>query len=142
MSANWLHEKAGVVAVVNPANLNNSTNDSAAIDMSKFHEVLAVLLLGSVDNTFDMKFRESDTSGGTYSDISGKAITQLTSTDDNKQALLSLRADEITTGKQFVKLRVTVGNGTTNLGAAVVLGVPRIAPATDDDLSSVAQVVS
>ena len=38
---------------------------------------------------------------------------------------------------------MTVGNGTTNLVSAVALGIkPRFGPATDDDLATVAQVVT
>ena len=41
-----------------------------------------------------------------------------------------------------VRPRVVMGNGTSNFGCVVVLGVPRFAPATDDDLAQVAQVVA
>jgi hypothetical protein len=141
MSSHWLHEQAGVVATIDPANHNNSTQNSDYIDMAKFHEVMAVLLLGSVDNTVDFKLREADDTGGTNEqDVSGKAITQLTGSSDNKQAVLALRADECS--KRYVRARATVGNGTTNIVAAVVLGVPRFGPATDDDLADVAQVVT
>src|SRR4051794_5164186 len=119
----WGHESWGVVATIDPANNNNNTFLSDAVDMSKFSEIMAILVLGAVDNTIDMKLRDSASSGGTYADISGKAITQLTGgTQDNNQYIISLKAEELNAGAQFVKVSVTVGAGTTNILGVVVLG--------------------
>ena len=141
----WLHEVAGVVGTVDPANKNNSTSLTDAIDMSKFSEVMFVVLTGDMDNTLDFKVQEAATSGGSYSDLSGKAVTQLAahaSNNDNKQLIVSVKSEELSAGKQFVKGSLTIGNGTTNICGVVALGVPRYAPATDDDLSDVVQVVA
>ena len=113
-----------------------------AIDMSLWHEVMAILQLGAIDNTID-KARDSATSGGTYADTSGKAITQLTGgTRDNNTYVISLKSEELTGSGRYVRPRVTVGNGTSNFGCVIVLGAPRFGPATDDDLAQVGQVVS
>ena len=138
----WPHELAGVVAKINPANNNNSTQNSDSVDLSKFHAAMFILLLGSVDNTNDFKLQES-ADASSWSDLSGKAITQLAGTDDNKAAVISVRSDELSSGKRYVRCVNTVGNGTTNITAAVGLGFfPRYGPATDDDLAAVAQIVS
>ena len=112
----WLHEVAGVVGTVDPANKNNSTSLTDAIDMSKFSEVMFVVLTGDMDNTLDFKVQEAATSGGSYSDLSGKAVTQLpahASNNDNKQLIVSVKSEELSAGKQFVKGSLTIGNGTT-----------------------------
>lgn len=143
---NWLHERAGVVATIDAKDQNNQSGVlSDAIDMSKWSEIMAILNCGDVDNTFDLKLTEAATSGGSYSDITGKAITQLAAhatNNDGKLCIISLKAEEMSAGKQFVKASLTVGNGTANPCAVIILGVPRYGPATDDDLSDVAQVVA
>ena len=140
---NWLHEKAGVVSTIDPANYNNSTQNTDYVDISKFSEVLFVVALGAVDSTTDFKLREAQDTGGTgEQDLTGKAMTQLGAADDNKQVVVSVKAEELSNNYRYVRGRLTVGNGTTNIVAVVGLGVPRYAPATDDDLSSVAQVVA
>lgn len=138
----WPHEQAAVAAKINPANNNNSTQNSDAVDLSKFHAAMFVLLLGSVDSTNDFKLQES-ADAASWSDLSGKTITQLGATDDNKAAVISVRSDELSAGKRYVRCVNTVGNGTTNQTAAVGLGFfPRYGPANDDDLAAVAQIVT
>src|SRR5262245_23290463 len=138
----WPHEQAAVVAKINPANNNNSTQNSDSVDLSKFHAAMFILLLGSVDSTNDFKLQES-ADASSWSDLSGKSITQMTGTDDNKVAVISVRNDELSSGKRYVRCVNTVGNGTTNLTAAVGLGLfPRYGPANDDDLAAVAQIVA
>ena len=141
---NWLHERAAVVGTIDPKAGNNETLLSDAVDMSKFSEIMVVVQQGDVDNTLAAKLTEAATSGGSYSDISGKAITSTSAhatNNDGKVYVIGLRSEELTAGKQFVKLSVTLGNGTSNPTSAVILGVPRYGPGTDDDLSDVAQVI-
>jgi hypothetical protein len=141
MSVQLPSERSTIVSVVNPANNNNATANSAAIDMSKFHEALFVLLLGAVDNTTDFKLQESVDGSSGWTDINGKAITQLGGTDDNKQAIINLKTPEMT--KRYARGVVTNGNGTTNIVAMVALGQrPRFGSAADDDLASVAQITN
>ena len=110
--------------------------------MSKFREALLVVQTGSSDSTVDAKLQESNDPGfaSGNSDISGKAITQL-SAQSNKVVLINLKAEKMT--KRYLRGVVTVGNGTTNLVAAVLLGVkPAFGPASDDKLAAVAQIVT
>jgi hypothetical protein len=140
-------ERAAVVATIDPANHNNSTVNSDYVDLSKFHEAMFILQLGAVDNTVDFKLRESrDTSGTGEQDMTGKAITQLTGTDDNKVAIINVKANELTAQPnpyRYVRASATVGNGTTNIISCVGLGMrPRIGPGSDDDLADVAQIIT
>lgn len=140
----WPDERAAVCATIDPFNGNNAATASDAIDMSKFGEALFVLLIGACDSTVDFKLQESANSdGSSASDLSGKVITQETGgDDDNKQWVISVKSEELSSGKRYVKALVTIGNGTTNLIAVVGLGMrPRFGPASDDDLSSVSQIV-
>jgi hypothetical protein len=90
--------------------------------------------------TLDLKAQDSATSGGTYADISGKAITQLTQagTDSNKQAILNLRSDELNSGARYVKFAMTVATATSDAGL-IVLGFPRYS--TEADLAAVDEIV-
>ena len=142
-------ERAAVVGKIDPALRDNTTADTDVVDMSKFAEAMFVFQCGATDITVDFKLLESDASGGTYTDISGKSITQFAATDDNKVAVINLKAEELgqgvgTAAKRYVKGRITVGDGTTGAyTAALALGMkPRFAPASDDDLAAVAQIVT
>jgi hypothetical protein len=89
--SSWLHERFGVVSTIDPANLNNATSNGDYVDMSKFHEIIAVLQLGAIDSTVDFSLRQSDdTSGTNEAVVSGKSITQLTGgTQDNNTYVIS-----------------------------------------------------
>ena len=138
----WPHERAILAATIDPVNNNNASFNTDNVDLSKFHEAMFVLVLGAVDTTVDFKLQESS-DGSSFSDLSGKAITQMGGTDDNKQAIVSLKSEELSSGKRYVRGRLTVGNGTTNICCVVGLGMrPRFGPASDDKLSDVSQIVS
>ncbi|MFO0845881.1 MAG: hypothetical protein U0797_26450 [Gemmataceae bacterium] len=138
------YERVAVVGTIDPQNGNNSTLSTDYVDMSKFAEALFVFQLGAVDNTVDCLVRESTTtSDGGGQTLSGKSATQLTSSDDNKQVVINVKAEELSIGYRYLRGRMAVGNGTTNMVSCVALGlVPRFGPASDDDLADVAQVVT
>lgn len=139
-------EQMTVAGKIDPQSANNTTKATDYLDMSKFHEALFVLQVGAIDAVIDFKLQEATDSGGTgLQDLSGKAITQLAATDDNKIVLVNLRADELTvsSGYRYVRGLATLGNGTAQLVAAVALGVsPRSGPASDSKLAAVAQIVT
>lgn len=140
----WPHERAAVVGKIDPADANDSTVNTDYVDMSKFHEALFIFQLGAVDITVDCLVREStNTSDGGGQTLSGKSATQLTGNDDNKVVVISVKSEELSNGYRYLRGRMTVGNGTNNFVSAVALGMrPRIAPASDDDLAAVAQIVA
>ena len=102
-----------------------------------------ILTVGNTDATVDFKLQESAATSSGYTDISGKAITTFSATDDNKQAIINLDASEMGSLKRYVRGVITAGSGTVCVVAMLALGFsPRFRPATDEDLASVAQVVS
>lgn len=137
-------ERIAVVGKIDPANNNNSSVNTDYVDMAKWHEALFIFQLGAVDSTTDCLVRESTTtSDGGGQTLSGKSATQLTSSDDNKVVVINVKAEELSPGYRYLRGRMTVGNGTTNMGSAIALGVvPRFGPASDDDLAAVAQIVT
>ena len=140
-----LADMLAVVATVDPGNLSAGSHSTDAVDMSKFEEVMFIVAVGTLgtSGTVDFKVQESDQAAGTYSDISGKSITQLTDAgnDDNKQAVVVVKASELTPGKRYVKGVLTVGTAASDACVVAIAGKPRYAPASAFDLSSVDEIV-
>ncbi len=152
-------ETVAVLATIDPdANAAGALN-SDWCDMSKFDQLMAILLLGEWDSssTIDFKLTQATTSGGAgEKDITSKAITQIVSGSPavfDKQAIINLRADEldIPNGFRYVRAVATTADSnspadspaTTIDYAAVLLGFgARYGPAYDNDLASVAEIVT
>tara|TARA_R110000824_G_scaffold122689_2_gene280048 strand:+ start:53 stop:499 length:447 start_codon:yes stop_codon:yes gene_type:complete len=139
-------ERAAIVATVDPANTGAGATDTDEVDHSQWNTTQWTLMLGTMasTSTVDFKLQSASSSGGSFSDITGKAITQLTEagSDDNKQVVINLRADELTSGDRYVKGVVTVA-AAASWASVLTLGFDaRHAPASDNDLSSVDEIVS
>lgn len=97
--------------------------------------------------TLDAKLiQATDPSGTSSKDTTGKSITQLTQagTDSDKQAVINCGGDDLDAANNFthVALLLTVGTATSYAGA-VLLGLdPRAGAASDNDLSSVDEIVA
>jgi len=134
-----------VIGVVDPDANTAAAYDTDEIDMSLWHRIQAVVLAGTLGSsaTLDFKLQDASSSGGSFSDITGKAITQLTQagTDSDKQSIVNCRFDELNTDGRYVKGVMTVGTATSDC-ACIILGMPRFAPASDNDISSVDEIVS
>ena len=93
--------------------------------------------------TMDFKLQASATSGGTYADIPGRAITTIAAgSTSSKQALINMKAEKMPTGTQFVRGSAVTGGATGGPASITALGVePRFGPASDDKLASVVQII-
>lgn len=138
-------EQWAVVGVVDPDHNTASAYDTDEIDMSKWHRLMAVVQAGTLGSsaTLDFKFQDASSSGGSFSDISGKAITQLTQagSDSDKQSIVNLRFDEANDDARYVKGVLTVGTATSDC-SCVILGLARSKPASDNDISTVDEIVA
>ena len=111
--------------------------DEGALDMANFESCMAIIMAGDLGTnaTIDAKLTQATTSGGTYKDVTGKAITQLTQagTDDNKQAIILCRSDEldVANGYRYVKLSMTTAVATSDSAAALFGIDARYSPPTD-----------
>ncbi|MPZ41303.1 MAG: hypothetical protein GEU95_25305 [Rhizobiales bacterium] len=141
-------EAAALVGVVGPANHADGAVNSNWVEMSKFESIRATVFAGvlGVAATLDAKLEQAtNASGAGAKDVTGKAITQLVkATDDNKQAEINCRAEELDVngGFGFVRLVLTVGTAASHAAAAIYGHNPRYAPASNYDLASVAEIVS
>ena len=139
-------ERAAVVATVDPIDGNNTTIKTDAVDLSKFREAMFVLLTGvmaSSSTIAAIKLQESaTTTDGDFSDISGKTIADRDNDDDAQQFVINIKSDELTSGKRYVRMVATC-SAHSILVAMIGLGlVPRFAPGSDDDLSSVIAITA
>lgn len=138
-------EKIALVSVIDPGTVNSTPKHSTPVDMSKFHQVVFALALGDMAaETIDFLVQTCDSDGSNAATL--KSATQLAahaSNNDNKQLLISVRAEELLeSGKTHVRARAVTGN--TTGGAACLMGFAvdaRSEPASDNDLASVVQIV-
>jgi len=142
-------ELTAVVGVIDPDLNVAGTLTTAWINMADFAAVMAVIMAGALGTsaTLDAKFEQAtDSSGAGVKDVTGAAITQLTDagSDSDKQAILQLYAEDLDLAGGFthVRLNMTVATASSD-SAALVLGMgARYAPASNNDLASVAEIVS
>jgi len=154
MNPNIKPSNRGVLAaVIDPDAYAPATLTTGYISMATFGAVMAVIAWGDLGttDTINAKLQQATDSSGTgVKDISGKAITEVDSSDSpiphNKQAIINCRGDELDAANNFdyVRLSVTLAStssplGTSDLGAFVLGFDAALQPATD--ATSVAEVV-
>ena len=142
--------QAAIVGVIDPDATAASTVTTGWVNMADFEAIQAIVMAGTLGTnaTVDAKLEQAtDNSGTGAKDITGKAITQLTQagTDDSdKQAVINCRANELDIANDFdhVRLSVTVAVATSDAGAVVMGHYPHVGEASDNDLASVAEIVT
>lgn len=98
-----------------------ATGTGSAVDLQLYEGDIAVILdaeAGGASITYAVKLTESDTSGGTYTDVAGGAFT----TTDANTALVEKISVNTDGMKRFVKASVTVAGG-TGAGAVSVVAL-------------------
>lgn len=141
-------DAAAVEGNIDPDAYAAGTYTTGWIAAKDFDAFLAIVQAGDLgaSATLDAKLQQAtDGSGTGAKDIAGKAITQLTQagTDSNKQVLINLRADEldVTNDFDFFRLSMTIATAASDAGAIVLGFTPRYAPASDNDASTVDEIV-
>lgn len=140
-------EQAAVVGNIDPDAYAASTVTTGWVAAKNFHSFLAIVQAGTLgaSATLDAKLEQATDSSGTgVKAVTGKAITQLTQagTDDDKQALINLKTEELDVegGFDFIRLSMTIGVAASDAGG-ILLGLnPRFGPASDNDASTVDEI--
>jgi hypothetical protein len=104
-----------------PTAVGASTTTGSAIDLAGYEGDMVVLLdaaAGGASITFAVKLTHSDTSGGSYTDVTGGAFTTTIANTASRQKLYV----NVTDIKRFVKVSLTVAGG-TGTGALSVQGL-------------------
>jgi hypothetical protein len=144
MARSKLSQRLAVLQAVAPASLNTTTN-MTGIDTSLHRKVLFIVQNGVLGTsaTVDFKLQASATSGGTYADIGGKAITQMVkASDDSHIAKVEIMASEMPAGKPFVRGVLTTGTAASLVAVVALGGDERYEPASSYDNANVTQTVS
>lgn len=146
MNAVNASQRVAVVGHIEPDAYAAAAYETDVVDMSKFERLVAFVQAGTLGTsaTLDFKLQGATTSGGSYADISGAAITQLTQagTDSDKVAVLELKAESIaSTGYRYVKGVLTVGTATSDCGAILLGFDAKYNPASDHNLAEVDEIV-
>jgi hypothetical protein len=143
-------ELVGVIGAFDPVSQGAGTVVSDYADMTKFKKVMFVLSVGvlGASATVDAVVKQATDSSGTGSkNLSPSvAITQLTKagSDDNKQVVINVDAEQLDVAGNFsyVALSVTVGVAASLISVLVLGFEPRYGPASDNDISSVDEIVN
>lgn len=141
-----LNEQVAVVATIDPDAYGTGTQGSDYVDMADFEKVMWIVQAGALGSSATLDFalyEATDDQGDGEQAISGKAITQLTEagTDSDKQAIVEVRADELSEGYRYVRGILTIGTATSDAAVIAVAGEARYQPASDYDLASVDEIV-
>ncbi len=126
-------------AEIDPVSQAAGTVTSGAVDLSKFHRSLFVVMVGSVgaSGTVDAKLQQSSTGSSGWTDVAGSNITQVTA--GNKIVTLEIRPEQLTAGQRYVRLSVTVGTNAVLIAALALGGEAVQKPASANDVAAVIQ---
>ena len=139
-----ISDQVVLAATIDPDAYTAAAHSSDWVAMSTFEAILATVYAGTLgaSATLDAKLEQAtDASGTGAKDITGKAITQLVkATDDDKQAIIECRSEELDVAGGFthVRLTITVGTATSDAGGTIHGVAARYMA---NNLSSVAQRV-
>lgn len=131
------------LTVLHPVSRTADTFDSDWVSMRDYHRAVAILDVGAIGaaTTVDLSIRQAkDTSGGSAKAITGKAITQLDASDDNKIVAIELQTEELDVDAGFdcISARLVVAGGNAALSQVTLLRIqPRFAPVGTDEFDEV-----
>jgi hypothetical protein len=142
-------ERVSIAGTIDPDAATATAFTSDYLDMTKFDEAMAIVMAGTLGSsaTVDAKLLQATSSAGAGAkDITGAAITQLTDagSDSDKQVIIQCKSGDLDVANAFafVALWIDVNVATSDV-AGIILGLkPRHAPASDNDLASVDEIVT
>ena len=116
-----LTDRITTVVALMPTSTGAGTSTTDGVDLNGFTACVLECQLGAMgsSSTVDIKAQSSATLGGTYTDITGGAIPQLTqaggSAGGNKKIKVPL-----VQGQNFVRAHITVGTAASTLGVNIL----------------------
>jgi hypothetical protein len=124
-----LTQALAIAGVTNYQAVNNTSINTAIIDMQKFRRVLWVITVPSLGAAGTLDARVQTSASATFAsgvnNLAGTNITQLTtaSTPNNGAILtVEIRDDQVTAGDRYVRLNMTGAGNSINLGPVIGLG--------------------
>lgn len=141
-------EQVAVIGAINPSSQAAGSAVTGWLSIAQFQKLLAIIQVGTfgASATVDANIQQATSAAGANAKAigSGRAIAQmLAANGNNVQAEINVDAQELdaANGFAFVQLTVTVGTAATGTAATLLGLVSRLAPASDFNAASVAQIV-
>lgn len=139
-----LTERLGIIGTIDPATIANSQVYTDVVDLSKYHQVVGIALLGNMaSETIDFKAYYCDSDGSNATAVtSATQLAASASANDNTQVAINVRSDDlIAAGKRYVKFGLVTGGATGGPAAVLVLGGDaRFGPGSGGNLATVQQL--
>lgn len=141
-------QRIALVGVIDPDAYAAGTYTTGWIAAAEAANFMALVSVGDMvsTSTVDAKIQQATSAAGAGAkDVTGKSITQLTQagTDDNKQVVINIRAEELDLANSFThfRLSMTVATAASDAAGYVFSLDHRYGPANLRDLASVDEVV-
>lgn len=140
-------DRAGIAAVINPAQVAPGTVTTPWVDARTFFALLAIISTGvlGAGATIDAIVEQATSDAGAGAKaVAGSAIGQIAkATGDNKQMAINVRPEDLDKngGFKFVRLSINVGGAASFLSALLVGFDPRYGAAGANQSTTVAQTV-
>ena len=141
---NLFSEDWAVVATIDPDAYTAATYTSDVIDMTDWEQIAVVTLAGALGDGGSVVTTVKDSSASPHAAISGKTTTlggTSPNTDSDSQSIIHVRSAEGNSNARYITVDMVVAGATSDCGL-VVFGKGRHRPASDNDLASVAEIVS
>jgi hypothetical protein len=140
-------ERAAIIATIDPDAYATGTVTSDWCDLGIYGSAMAIVLAGTITTSagLDAKIEQgTNSTGGSAKDIDASDITQFTSGNSDNQAIINIPREALDSTGDFRWIRLSVTTSTDSVDyAGVILGMdPRWGPASDNDLASVAEIVT
>lgn len=147
MTSQLPSEKVAVVGKVDPDANGTGTFGTDWANAENFHSFMAIVSAGIIvaSGTVDCVIQQATSSTGAGAvTVAGKAITQLTTANNDSQAIINLRTDELNVGGgfSFVRALMTLTTAGSDSDVIMLALEPRYGPANQNDLASVAEIVA
>ncbi len=137
-------EKFAVVATIDPDVLTAATHTSDGVDMSLFESATAIAMVGTLGSSATVIAKVTSGSDNSTFGNTVKTATTLTQagSDDDKQVVINVRGEDLTAGDRYIRLEMVVGTASSDGGGIVLGHNARYAPASDNDLSTVDEILN
>lgn len=112
-----------------PISANGGAYTCTAVDTLGFNHAHVVIMVGVIGaDATGVKVTECETSGGSYSDITGATFTLTTATSAGTIHVCSIKLQK---RMRYLKLAATAGAGATLLGSVILLSRANQTPNTN-----------
>mgnify|MGYP001562308228 CR=1 FL=1 len=140
-------EAVGILAVIDPDAYSTGAQTAGWVDMADWAQAVAVVLVGDVTASggVDALVNQATNSTGAGSKaITAKTMTTLTTAGSNKQVIININEHDLDVDNDFryIQLSVTLSSAGADMAGAILGILPKYGVATDNDNSSVTEVVA